>query len=159
MNPRLFNNTGNQNSSGNRSNTNVSPSTVGSSTSSCQQLADIIGGMVITSSPVCVVQRLRNINATILGRRTRSPLALPFALSFENNRNGNTLNLGETVILEREINPFLTALRRRGITVTALHNHWLFDQPRLMYVHWENVGDPFVFARNSIDAAREAGLF
>jgi hypothetical protein len=124
----------------------------------CQQLANIIGGEVITSTPVCVVQRLRNINATILGRRTRSPLALPFALSFENNRNGRTLNLGETVILESEINRFLTALRRRGITVTALHNHWLFDEPRLMYMHWENVGDPFQFARNSYEAAREAGL-
>jgi hypothetical protein len=124
----------------------------------CQQLANIIGGEVITSTPVCVVQRLRNINATILGRRTRSPLALPFALSFENNRNGRTLNLGETVILEREINRFLTALRRRGITVTAVHNHWLFDEPRLMYMHWENVGDPFEFARNSYDAAREAGI-
>lgn len=128
-------------------------------TSTCQELADIIGGDVITSSPACVVQRLRNINATILGRRTRSPLALPFALSFENNRNGRTLNLGETVILQREINPFLSALRSRGITVTALHNHWLFDEPRLMYVHWENVGDPFVFARESIAAAREARLF
>ncbi|WP_245671332.1 DUF1259 domain-containing protein [Pseudobacillus wudalianchiensis] len=127
--------------------------------SSCERLANIIGGMVITSSPACVVQRLRNINATILGRRTRSPLALPFALSFENNRNGETLNLGETVILQREINPFLTALRKRGITVTALHNHWLFDEPRLMYMHWENVGDPFEFARKSIEAAREAGLF
>lgn len=131
----------------------------GINTSTCQRLANIIGGEVITSTPVCVVQRLRNINATILGRRTRSPLSLPFALSFENNRNGNTLNLGETVILQREINPFLSALRRRGIIVTALHNHWLFDEPRLMYMHWENVGNPFDFARNSIDAAREAGLF
>lgn len=129
------------------------------STSNCQELANIIGGDVITSTPVCVVQRLRNLNATILGRRTRSPLALPFALSFENNRKGRTLNLGETVILQREINPFLSALRSRGIIVTALHNHWLFDEPRLMYVHWENVGDPFVFARESIAAAREAGLF
>jgi hypothetical protein len=127
-------------------------------TSTCQQLADIIGGMVITATPVCVVQRLRNINATILGRRTQSPLALPFALSFENNRNGRTLNLGETVILQREINPFLTALRSRGITVTAVHNHWLFENPRLMYMHWENVGDPFEFARNSFEAAREVGL-
>jgi hypothetical protein len=115
--------------------------------------------MVITATPVCVVQRLRNIKATILGRRTRSPLSLPFALSFENNVGGRTLNLGETVILQREINPFLTALRRRGITVTAVHNHWLFEEPRLMYMHWENVGDPFEFARNSIAAAREAGLF
>jgi len=127
--------------------------------STCQQLANIIGGEVITATPVCVVQRLRNINATILGRRTRSPLSLPFALSFENNRRGNTLNLGETVILQNEINPFLTALRNRGLIVTAVHNHWLFDEPRLMYMHWENVGDPFEFARNSFNAAKEAGLF
>lgn len=131
----------------------------GINTSTCQQLADIIGGMVITATPACVVQRLRNINATILGRRTRSPLALPFALSFENNINGRTLNLGETVLLQREANALMSALQRRGITVTAFHNHWLFEEPRLMYMHWENVGDPFEFARNSIAAAREAGLF
>jgi hypothetical protein len=128
----------------------------GISASRCQRLANIIGGMVVSADPVCVVQRLRNIRATILGRRTRSPLALPFLLSFEDNG----LNLGETVILQREINPMLTALRRRGIIVTAVHNHWLFDNPRLMYMHWENVGmSPEDFARNSIDAAREAGLF
>lgn len=126
------------------------------SDSRCQRLADMIGGMVISSDPVCVVMRLRNIRATILGKRTRSPLALPFMLSFENNG----LNLGETVILQREINPMLSALRRRGIIVTAVHNHWLFENPRLMYMHWENVGMiPEEFARNSIEAAREAGLF
>lgn len=127
--------------------------------STCQRLANIIGDEVITSAPVCVIQRLRNINATILGRTTHSPLALPFALSFENNINGQTLNLGETVILQCEINRFLTALRRRGITVTAVHNHWLFDNPRLMYMHWEKVDNPFKFAKNSFEAALEAGFF
>ncbi|WP_338448296.1 DUF1259 domain-containing protein [Niallia oryzisoli] len=126
--------------------------------STCQKLADIIGGEVITSTPVCLVQRLRDINATILGRRTQSPLALPFALSFEDHSR-NTLNLGETVILQKEINPFITELRKRGIIVTALHNHWLFEEPRLMYMHWENVGDPFEFARMSFEAAKAAGLF
>ncbi|HZG72021.1 MAG TPA: DUF1259 domain-containing protein [Chondromyces sp.] len=126
------------------------------SVSKCQQLADIIGGEVIQSTPVCVVMRLRDIGATILGRRTRSPLALPFMLSFENNG----LNLGETVLRQGEVNPMLDALRRRGIIVTAFHNHWLFEEPRLMYMHWENVGmNPFEFASNSIAAAREAGLF
>jgi Domain of Unknown Function (DUF1259) len=114
--------------------------------------------MVVSSTPVCVVRRLRNIRATILDRRTRSTLALPFALSFENNRKGRTLNLGETVILQKEINPFLSTLRRRGITVTAVHNHWLFDKARLMYMHWENVGDPFEFAINSFQVARDAGI-
>jgi len=123
--------------------------------SNCQRLADIIGGEVVQPAPACVIMRLRDIEATILGRRTRSPLALPFMLSFENNG----LNLGETVLLQREVNPMLDALRRRGIIVTAFHNHWLFEEPRLMYMHWENVGmDPFEFARESFEAAREAGL-
>jgi len=131
----------------------------GVNTSTCQQLADIIGGVVIASTPACVVQRLRNINATILGRRTESPLALPFALSFEDNVRGKTLNLGETVLLQKEANALMSALQRRGLIVTAFHNHWLFEKPRLMYMHWENVGDPFEFARNSFEAAKEAGFF
>jgi hypothetical protein len=142
-----------------RRNTNVRRTPVNvTNKSTCQQLADIIGGMVIQTSPACTVMTNRNINATILGRRTQSPLALPFGLSFESNVGGRTLNLGETVILQKEINPFISALRRRGITVTAVHNHWLFDEPRLMYMHWEHIGDPFVFAENSLNAAKEVGL-
>lgn len=127
------------------------------SQSTCQRLADIIGGEVISSEPVCVIMRLRDdIRASILGRRTVSPLALPFMLSFEDNG----LNLGETVVLQREVNPMIRALQRRGIIVTAFHNHWLFEEPRLMYLHWENVGMNRVeFTRNSFAAAREAGLF
>lgn len=124
--------------------------------STCQRLADMIGGEVVQATPVCVIMRLRDINATILGRRTRSPLALPFMLSFEDNG----LNLGESVIRQKEINPLMTALRKRGIIVTAVHNHWLFDKPRLMYMHWENVDmDPVDFTRTSFEAAKEAGLF
>ena len=67
--------------------------------------------------------------------------------------------MGETVILQREVNRFISALRNRGIIVTALHNHWLFDKPRLMYMHWEQVSDPVEFARNSFNVAKEAGLF
>lgn len=126
------------------------------SESTCERLANIIGGEVISAAPVCTVMRLRDIKATILGRRTRSPLALPFMLSFENNG----LNLGESVVRQRELNPFISALRKRGLIVTAFHNHWLFENPRLMYIHWENVDmSAEEFARNSIAAAREAGLF
>lgn len=53
----------------------------------------------------------------------------------------------------------MSALQRRDLIVTAFHNHWLFEKPRLMYMHWENVGDPFEFAVNSFEAAKEARLF
>lgn len=122
----------------------------------CDEFARILGAEILTSTnDLCVVTFLRNINAEILGRPTHSPLALAALFSFESmDRQGRTLNLGETVILQEEINPFLSVLRSHGILVTALHNHWLFDHPRLMFVHFESIDKPLAFARKVEDALR-----
>lgn len=121
----------------------------------CDQLAKIIGGSGMIVNGTCVAQRLRKLNLSILGRRSRSPLTLPFAISVENpDKAGRTLNLEETVILEKEINPFVTELRRRGIKVTAIHNHWLFQGTCFKYIHWESIDNPVAFARKSAAAAR-----
>jgi hypothetical protein len=43
------------------------------------------------------------------------------------------------VLEVKEVEPVLSALRRAGIEVTALHNHMLDDQPRTFFVHfWAN---------------------
>jgi hypothetical protein len=121
----------------------------------CREFARILGGSGSVTNGVCLVQKFRNIPFTILGRRTNSPLVNPQFFSFENmDSRGNTLNLGETVLLQEEINPLLTELRKRNITVTAVHNHWLFDQPRAMYMHFESIEPPLDFARKIRDAFR-----
>lgn len=82
-----------------------------------------------------------------------TPLALAALFSFESPDNqGRTLNLGETVILQEEINRFISILRENGILVTAPHNHWLFDEPRLMYIHFESIDRPLNFARKVAEA-------
>ncbi|WP_188430931.1 DUF1259 domain-containing protein [Kroppenstedtia guangzhouensis] len=114
----------------------------------CQLFANIVGGSPSIVNGACLIQKFRKIPVTILGRRSRSPLVLPTFFSFESlDRKGRALNLGETVILQEEINPFITELRRQGIIVTALHNHWLFEKPRLFYIHFESVENPIQFAR------------
>lgn len=115
----------------------------------CQEFARILGGMgSLDNNGVCLVQKFRDIDFTILGRKTRSPLVNPQFFSFEDlDRNGNALNLGETVLLQSEINPLLTELRKQDIIVTAVHNHWLFDNPRAMYMHFESIEPPLEFAR------------
>lgn len=122
----------------------------------CKEFARILGAEILTSTEgLCAVTFNRDIEATILGRPTISPLALAALFSFEDmDSQGRTLNLGETVILQEEINDFISVLRSHGILVTALHNHWLFDKPRLMYIHFENIGDPITFARNVAEALR-----
>ncbi|WP_434303166.1 DUF1259 domain-containing protein [Clostridium botulinum] len=120
----------------------------------CAEFADILGAEILsTADNVCTVTFMRDIDAEILGRPTHSPLALAALFSFESpNNQGRTLNLGETVILQEEINRFISILRENGILVTALHNHWLFDEPRLMYIHFESIDRPLNFARKVAEA-------
>jgi uncharacterized protein DUF1259 len=46
---------------------------------------------------------------------------------------------GDFVLIAKEVNPVLRALRDHGIEVTAIHNHMLDDQPHLYFMHfWAN---------------------
>jgi len=122
----------------------------------CEQFARILGGTAEVVNGVCTVTRIRNnLRPLIQNRRTQSILAIAAFFSFEDlDRRGNALNLGETVILQEEINPFISALRAQGIEVTALHNHWLFDSPRLMFIHFKSVEPPLAFAMKAAAAFR-----
>lgn len=116
----------------------------------CNRFSTILGATEheITKGPVCFVTRNRRINASILGRRTTSPLVRYQLFSFESlDKSGRALCLGETALFQNQVNRLLSNLRKNGITVTAVHNHWLFENPRLMYIHWESVDNPIAFAR------------
>lgn len=120
----------------------------------CQQFATILRAQPQIINGVCTASSVRNnIRPIILGKNSRSFLAIPQAFSFESiGRDGRALCLGETVILTAEINPFISRLRRHGILVTALHNHWLFTSPNLWYLHFEKRDRPLNFARDTRDA-------
>ncbi len=117
----------------------------------CDQFARILGGEhEIDEGPVCFVSRDRKFKQKILGRRTNSPLVRYQLFSFESlDKSGRALCLGETALRQSQANTLIRNLQRNGIIVTALHNHWLFEQPRLMYIHWESIDNPISFARKS----------
>ncbi|MBB6734160.1 DUF1259 domain-containing protein [Cohnella zeiphila] len=120
----------------------------------CTQFGRILGGeSEIEEGPVCFVTRMTNLRETILGRRTQSPLVQMQMFSFESlDSSGRALCLGETAVHQNQVNRLITNLRNRGIKVTAIHNHWLKENPRLMYMHWEAIMNPVVFARRTKDS-------
>ncbi|MCV4233762.1 DUF1259 domain-containing protein [Virgibacillus sp. LDC1] len=117
----------------------------------CAQFGRILGGeSEIEEGPVCFVTRMTNLRESILGRRTRSPLVQMQMFSFESlDKSGRALCLGETAVHQNQVNRLISNLRKRGIKVTAVHNHWLKEQPRLMYMHWESIDNPVAFARKT----------
>ncbi|MBC6605732.1 DUF1259 domain-containing protein [Hymenobacter sp. BT188] len=47
---------------------------------------------------------------------------------------------GDIAMLEAEVNPVIKALRAHNLEVVAVHNHMLFDQPRMMFLHYYGRG-------------------
>jgi hypothetical protein len=62
--------------------------------------------------------------------------------------------MGDLVLLQKEVNPVVSALQEANIQVTALHNHFFYEQPPIMFMHIGGMGDPLKMAqgiRNALD--------
>ena len=67
------------------------------------------------------------------------PMGSANAINFQPTGGGKAAITGDFVLLAKEVNPVLKALRDHGIEVTAIHNHMLDDQPHLYFMHfWAN---------------------
>jgi len=48
--------------------------------------------------------------------------------------------MGDTVLFEDEVNPVMSVALDNGLSVTALHNHFFFDHPKVFFMHIEGEG-------------------
>jgi hypothetical protein len=61
------------------------------------------------------------------------------AINFQPTGSGKAAITGDFVLLGKEVNPVLKAMRDNGIEVTALHSHMIDDSPHLFFMHfWAN---------------------
>jgi hypothetical protein len=68
------------------------------------------------------------------GMRLDPPAGLGSWAAFKPAGNGAML-MGDTVVFEDEITPAMDAAIANGLTITALHNHFIFDQPKVYFMH------------------------
>ena len=60
--------------------------------------------------------------------------------AFTPAQNGQVVMMGDTVLFEDEVNPAISAAFDAGLEVTALHNHFFFDQPKVYFMHIGGIG-------------------
>jgi hypothetical protein len=73
------------------------------------------------------------------GMAVPPPMGSANAINFQPTGGGKAAITGDFVLIAKEVNPVLKALREHGIEVTAVHNHMLDDQPHLYFMHfWAN---------------------
>jgi phosphotransferase system IIB component len=55
--------------------------------------------------------------------------------AFQKGKGARAMVMGDLVLFQDEVNPVMSALLDAGLSVTALHNHFLFDEPRVYFMH------------------------
>lgn len=55
---------------------------------------------------------------------------------------GQVMLMGDNALLEDQVGPAMLAALDNGLSVTALHNHFAFDQPKVYFMHIEGIRDP-----------------
>jgi hypothetical protein len=83
----------------------------------------------------------KDITATVGGARITPPLGLTAWAAFTRAGKGHTAVMGDIVLLEDQVNPVMSAALDAGLEVTALHNHFFWDNPRIMFMHIGGMGD------------------
>src|SRR5206468_10379920 len=67
--------------------------------------------------------------------------------SFMPGMKGEAMVMGDLVLLQDEVNPVMSAALENGLQVTALHNHFFFDEPRIFFMHISAEGDTGTLAK------------
>ena len=67
-------------------------------------------------------------------------------VAFTPDHDGQTMMMGDTVLFEDEVNPAMSAALDNGLDVTALHNHFFFDEPKVYFMHVGGMGDAATLA-------------
>lgn len=103
---------------------------------SYQQVLDTLGKSGDFKDSVLKVNIPRNdLQVTVANVNTPTPFGFGGWLSMTKGTGGMEVMMGDLVLLQDEVNPVMSALLANGLEVTALHNHFFWDEPRIFYMH------------------------
>jgi hypothetical protein len=88
-----------------------------------------------------------DLNIVVNGVRLTSAMGLTSWVAFKNELDGTALK-GSLVLTEEQVNPVMFAAIENGLNVTDLHNHYLWESPKVVFMHIEAVGDAKKLAKS-----------
>jgi hypothetical protein len=101
-----------------------------------QEVLKSLGKQGDYKSNVFKVNIPRNdLKEAVDGVGTPTPFGFGGWLAMTKGDRGRDFMMGDLVLLQEEVNPVMWALLDNGLEVTALHNHFLFEEPRIFYMH------------------------
>jgi len=89
-----------------------------------------------------------DLHVTIRQRPVSTPFGFGGWVALTKGTGGTEVLMGDLVLTEDEVNPVMSAVLQNGLDVTALHNHFFWEQPRIFYLHVHGTGSAADLARS-----------
>src|SRR5215831_1130744 len=101
-----------------------------------QQVMKIVGKQGDYKANVLKVNIPRNdLHMQIAGLSLPTPFGFGGWFAMTKGDGGEEVVMGDFVLTQEEVNPVMSALLDHGLEVTALHNHFFWDEPRVFFMH------------------------
>jgi len=101
-----------------------------------QQVMKIVGKQGDYKANVLKVNIPRNdLHIKIAGYSVPTPFGFGGWFAMTKGDGGEDVVMGDLVLTQEEVNPVMSALLDHGLEVTALHNHFFWDEPRVFFMH------------------------
>jgi hypothetical protein len=101
-----------------------------------------------------------DLKVSVKGEAVPTPLGFGGWVSVKRTLDGRSAVLmSDTVLLEEEVNPLITAAHANGLEISAIHNHFFYEQPRIFYMHIHGMGDAADLANRYARAISATRLF
>jgi hypothetical protein len=112
-----------------------------------QQVLTALGKQGDYKANVLKVNIPRNdLSVTVAGVKTPTPFGFGGWIAMTKGQ-GMDVMMGDLVLTQDEVNPVMSALLDNGLEVTALHNHFFWEEPRIFFMHVHGHGSPAELAR------------
>src|SRR3954470_13114661 len=112
-----------------------------------KQVLDTLGKTGDFKDNVLKVNIPRNdLSITVANVKTPTPFGFGGWVALTKG-TGMDVMMGDLVLTQDEVNPVMSALLDNGLEVTAVHNHFFWEEPRIFYMHVHGHGAPAELAR------------
>src|SRR5688572_2358940 len=109
-------------------------------TATIERLAGVKGELSKQEGVFKVSVPRSDLDINIAGVKMTPPLGLTSWAAFQ-KAGEQVMVMGDMVVLEDQVNPVMSATLECGLAVTALHHHFPWDTPKVMFMHIGGMGD------------------
>ena len=109
-------------------------------TNQIQQVIGIKGAWNATEGVYKITLPRTDVKVSVDGWTMPPFMGLASWAAFNEGKTNDAMVMGDNVLFQDEVNPVMRVALDNGLAVTALHNHFFYDDPKVFFMHISGEG-------------------